>query len=80
MLRHRDSPKVALGLYRSVVGSSSGSDFLRGDFVRPNRFLSSRSSFSLTARSMTLARSADISFWRRSSFLRSSAPAVNCTL
>ena len=67
-------------MWRDFGIVSASSRLCRGIFVFPKRFASSRSSFSVTASSMTVTRSTSgceerIRAWSRSSFSQSRALA-----
>jgi hypothetical protein len=72
-------------MWRDAGEVSVSESVLRGAAVLANRLASSRSSFSVTAHSMSAARS-PLGTWERmraaslSSLSRSSALAVNCAL
>ena len=77
--RFRTTRLTAAGMYRDDADVSVSSRVFRGALVSANRLASSLSSFSVTAASMTAARSSCTSAWRRSSLSRSSALAVKVT-
>jgi hypothetical protein len=77
--------RIAAGTWRDTGFVRASARDCRGAFTLAKRRASSRSIFSVTAASMTAARSpsgteARMSALNRSSLSRSAALAVNCTL